>query len=162
MLPFGTIQKIADEIDALPDGWTSYLNRSTGEVYTLSDDDVFLIEDDLDDDSLPKWQLDELPKIREVLEGDVWVQLPSAFEVHEWSIMNDFSLNIADEGLRDELLHSIHRKGAFRNFKETIGRRGIEERWFQFKSEALERIVTDWLDAHDIPYSQDESASTPE
>ena len=92
MLPFGTIQKIADDIDVLPDGWTSYLNRSTGEVYSLSDDDVFLIEDDLDDDSLPKWQLDELPKIREVLEGDAWVQLPSAFEVHEWSIMNDFSL----------------------------------------------------------------------
>ncbi len=101
MLPFSIIKKIAEELDSFPDEWTGYLNRSTGEVYFLSDEDAALFEEDSDDDSLPQWQRDALPKIREVLEG----------------------------------------------------RRGIEERWFQFKSEAMEQIVVGWLDAQQIPYS---------
>ena len=107
MLPFSTIAKIAEEIDALPDEWTGYLNRSTGEVYSLSDEEAFLLEGDSQDDSLPQWQLEVLPKIREVLECDAWVPLPSKFDVDEWSIMNDFSLSISKEDLRVELLNSI-------------------------------------------------------
>jgi len=162
MLPFSIVKNIAEELDALPDDWTGYVNRNTGEVYSVSNADVSILEEDCDTDLFPQWQRDELPKIREVLEDDAWVTLPSKFDVHEWATMNDFSLSIVEEELRDELLHCIRGKGAFRFFKKTIGRHGIVDQWLHFKKEALKRIVSNWLDAHDIIYSRDENASTPE
>jgi hypothetical protein len=162
MLPSDTVQKIADELDILPDNGTAYLNRKTGEVYSLIDDDVEQFEEISDSDSMPQWQRDELPKIREVLTGDDWLPLPNDFDIHEWSIMKDFSHAIDDEKLRDELLHAIHGNGAFRHFKRIIVEHDIDERWFRFKSEALQQIVADWLDAKGILYARTGSSSAPE
>ena len=162
MLPSDTVQKIAEEIDMLPDTGTAYLNRKTGEVYSLMDDEVEQFEEISDTDSMPQWQRDELPKIQEVLTGDDWLPLPNAFDVHKWSIMKDFSHAIDDPKLRDELLHAIHGKGAFRHFKRIIQEHDVDERWFQFKSEALQQMVASWLDANGIVYARTGSSSAQE
>ena len=153
MLPSDTVEKIAEEIDILPDNGTAYLNRKTGEVYSLMDDEVEQFEEISNTDSMPQWQRDELPKIQEVLTGDDWLPLPNNFDVHEWSIMKDFSHAIDDQKLRDELLQAIHGNGAFRHFKRIIQEHDVDERWFQFKSEALQQIVAGWLDANGIVYA---------
>jgi len=162
MLPSDTVEKIAEEIDILPDNGTAYLNRKTGEVYSLMDDEVEQFEEISNTDSMPQWQRDELPKIQEVLTGDDWLPLPNNFDVHEWSIMKDFSHAIDDQKLRDELLQAIHGNGAFRHFKRIIQEHDVDERWFQFKSEALQQIVAGWLDANGIVYARTGSTSAPE
>ena len=162
MLPSDTVQKIADEIDILPDTGTAYLNRKTGEVYSLMDEEVELIKEISDTDSMPQWQRDELPKFQDVLTGDDWLPLPNKFDVHEWSIMRDFSHAIDDPKLRDELLDAIRVKGAFRHFKRIIQEHDVDERWFRFKSEALQQIVAGWLDANGILYARTGSSSALE
>ena len=57
--------KLRDVIDAmdLPNqDWQSYLNRDTGEIVTVTDEDRALVEDDADLDDLPDWQREALPK----------------------------------------------------------------------------------------------------
>jgi hypothetical protein len=65
--------------------------------------------------------------------------------------MERFSNSQAREHRRDELLGSIHGAGAFRSFRSTIRRHGIEGEWFAFRQSAFEEIAKDWLEAHEIP-----------
>ena len=50
------------------------------------------------------------------------------------------------------LLDALHGRGAFRLFKSTIRRLGVEDDWFRFRASALEEIAMDWLDTHGIAH----------
>jgi hypothetical protein len=45
-----------------------------------------------------------------------------------------------------------HGAGAFRMFRSTTRRLGIEKSWYRFHEEALAEIARDWLEAHELPY----------
>jgi len=146
-----SLKEIVDAMDMLSDGMFAYLNPQTGEIITLSEDDRAMVEDEeFDEDDLPQWQRDALPKIREVLESDEFLELPDKFEIHEWEIMERFALESGNKH-REELLHAIHGEGAFRHFKRAVQRLGIEQKWFRFRESALEEIARDWLKEHGIP-----------
>jgi hypothetical protein len=74
------------------------------------------------------------------------------FRIHEWSIMNEFAEAQHSKQVRQELLEAIHGAGAFRMFRSTIRRLGIEKSWYRFHEEALAEIARDWLEAHELPY----------
>jgi hypothetical protein len=146
------LRNVVDAIDLPNEEWQSYVNPDTGEVITVTDEDVRLVErgDDLND--LPDWQREALPKIREVLESDRYLMLPDSFDVHEWSIMERFAQARPNSRQRDELLDSLHGLGAFRMFKAALRRLRIEDEWHQFRGEALEELAKDWLEEQNIPY----------
>lgn len=154
-----SLRRVVDELDALMDECTAYLNRQTGELYALQDEEAGAIEDDADPEDLPEWLCDEVPKIREVLESGDWLPLPTKFDIHEWAIMDAFARSIDDSELQDELLGAIRGRGAFRYFKDTVHRHGIQDDWYGFRTAALERIAADWLDGHGISYTRDEDAT---
>jgi hypothetical protein len=72
------LHKVVDEMEVLSDEITAYLNRRTGEVRSVQDDEAMLAEDDADLEDLPEWQRDDIPLIREVLESEDWIPLPSS------------------------------------------------------------------------------------
>jgi hypothetical protein len=152
-----SLRKVVDEIDVLMEGCTAYLNKQTGEHYTLQYDDAELVEDDADLEDLPEWQRDEIPVIREILESEDWLALPTKFDIHEWAIMDEFSRSVDDAELRDELRNAIRGPGAFRNFKNTIYRHELQDSWYRYRTAALDRIAIDWLDEHEITHTRDES-----
>ena len=67
-----------------------------------------------------------------------------------WAIMEEFSLEVKSDGIREDLLRAIHGAGAFRMFKDTSRRHRIEAAWFAFRAEALRQIALDWCEEHDI------------
>jgi len=154
--PMAVVVSLKDVVDAMDlpnDEWTSYLNLKTGEIVTVTDEDRHLNEDvDLDEDDLPEWQRESLPKVREALESGDFLALPGKFEIHEWAMMERFSSSETRAARRDELLDAIHGAGAFRSFRSAIIRLGIEDQWFRFRQSAFEEIATDWLKAHDISF----------
>ena len=154
-----SLREFIQELEALMEGWTAYVHRSTGELYSVSDEDAALVDQELDEADLPKWRQEMLPKIRDVLESGNWLELPTKFDIHEWEIMESFSRSIENPAVREQLLNAIHGPGAFRNFRDTLDRCGVRERWFEFKTQAIERIAADWLDAEGIPYRRDGPAS---
>jgi uncharacterized protein UPF0158 len=149
-----SLRKLADELNDLMEGSTAYLNRQTGEIFTVSDEEVELADEE-DDDLLPDWQRELMQKGREVVESEDWLALPTKFDIHEWAIMEEFSRSVEDRQLQDELLSAIQGRGAFRHFRETVSQYGIENLWYAYKAGALEQIATDWLDEHGIAYRRE-------
>ena len=141
-----------EALDLPGEGWTAYLNPDTGEIVAISQEERRLVEEDIDPDELPDWQQELLSKVREVLASDCFLRLPDRCEIHEWSIMERFAESRSIERHRDELLDAIHGTGAFRMFRASIRRLGIEDQWYRFRESVLEQIAEDWLDAHDVDY----------
>ena len=107
--------KLSDVVEAmdLPNqDWGSYLNPDSGEIVTVTDEERRLVEDGEHLDDVPDWQRETLPKAREALESDRFLALPGSFEIHEWSIMQQFAQSQSGHRQADELLHSLHGRGA--------------------------------------------------
>lgn len=150
-----SLQEVVSGMDLQSDVSHAFLNQVTGEVIIINDEEIDMAEGSALVDDAPEWQQDVLRKTIEVLNSDDYIRLPSQFEIHEYHIMEDFCYSIQDTHLQDELLQAIRGSGAFRRFKNTIQRRGIEDRWYAFRQQAFEEIAIDWLDVHGIAYTRD-------
>lgn len=154
-----SLQAVVDEMDVFGDEMTAYINKKTGELFTVGDEEAGYIEDgDEDDDFIPEWQKEILPKVREVLESDDFVPLPDKFEIHEYSIMERFCLSMEDDDLQDDLLNAIRGRGAFHRFKDIIHRKEIQDDWYSYRNDALKRIAVDFLEAEEITFVDDGTA----
>jgi hypothetical protein len=146
------LKDIVEALDAAGDEVSSYVNRATGEVRTVTDEELRYAEDDEDASGLPEWQRESVAQARDVLDSDDWLPLPSKFDIDEWEIMDDFARSLPDGAHSAEVIDAIHGSGAFRRFKAAIRRLGIEESWFAHRAQALERIACSWLRAHGLEY----------
>ena len=131
--------RLSDIVDALEmqfDEFSSFLDRDTGKVETVSHDLLREAEESGVDEEpdLPEWQKQEWEIAKRIVSTDRFQRLPTKFEVHEWAIMQDFSRSLESDGIREDLLHAIHGAGAFRNFKDALRRHGIEPAWFAFRA----------------------------
>jgi hypothetical protein len=147
-----SLKAVVDEMDVLSDDLFAYLNPQTGELVTLSAEEIGIVEADEPLDVYPEWQQELIAKARMVLNSEQYLRLPTRYDIHDYAIMEGFCEAIEEPELRERLLGQIRGAGAFRRFKETIRRASIEEEWYRFRTAALETIAIDWLEAHDIPY----------
>jgi len=129
----------------------SYLDLDAGEVVTVSEDLLRKAEEQGGEEpDLPDWQRVDWEIAKRIVSTDRFRSLPTKFDVHEWGIMQDFSFSVGSDGMRDDLLRAIHGAGAFRNFKDTVRRLGIESAWFEFRADALRQIAIDWCEENQI------------
>ena len=146
-----------DVIDALEmqlDEAPSYLDIDAGRVVTVPEDLLRDAEEHGGDEEpdLPDWQKDEWEIAKRIVSTDLFKPLPTKFDVHEWGIMQDFSRSVESDDIRDDLSRAIHGAGAFRNFKDTVRRLGIESAWFAFRAKALRQIALDWCEENQISW----------
>jgi hypothetical protein len=148
------IVRLSDIIDVLEmqfDESSSFLDRDTGQVETVSDVLLQWAEaGDEEEPDLPTWQKQEWEIAKQIVSTNRFQELPTNFDVHEWAIMQDFSSSIESGRIRQDLLRAVHGAGAFRNFKDTVRQHRIESAWFAFRAEALRQIAINWCDEHQI------------
>lgn len=138
------------------DEMSSYLNQETGEVSTVMEQEFRYVEED-DDSLISMYGLVEegIEKARDILmddEGNKYIALPSKFEIHEWEIMKKFCLSIDDKDVSESLMNAIHGKGAFRYFKDSIRRYGIDDQWYTFRDDAIKKIAIEWCEMNNVEY----------
>ena len=146
-----SLSKVIDAIESATDEADSYLDPDSGEIVYVTDEMRDLAEEG-EDEHTPEWMREELPKVREALESGRFLSLPTKFDVHEWAIMEDFSEEQENDRVRGALLDAIHGSGAFRMFKSTIRRLGVEKDWYKFRDEAIKQIAVEWLEEHHLQY----------
>lgn len=163
-----SLRDLVDELQILPNEGVAYLNKVTGKIITVTDDDVAMIEMDSEMEEEMEDGNDEnggdvmdleteyYQEVKRILAFDTdYLKLPSKFEIHEYEIMERFSLSYPDGKVSDILLRKIRGSGAFRRFKETIYQYGIEDDWFKYRDEAYKEIAIAWLESHDLVYADD-------
>jgi hypothetical protein len=150
-----SLREIVDHLSFTTDEAITYLNKETGEVVTVSKEDLAQAEEGDDTENYPDWQREAVRAAGAILDSDAYVALPSQFDIHEYAIIQDFCYSIADEELQSILLDEIHGAGAFRRFKNAIHQYGIAEDWYAFRDRALKEIAVDWLGDNNIAYTDD-------
>jgi hypothetical protein len=150
-----SIKDVVNEMDGLSDEHSAFLNRYTGELVTLSMDELSIAGENDNIDGYPEWQQDMIIKAKEVISSDDYLPLPSKFDIHEYNIMEVFCCSVEDDKIRGILLDKIRGIGAFSRFKDAIRMNGIEDEWYLFRQEALEKIAINWLEENKISYMKD-------
>jgi hypothetical protein len=145
------LRDIVDAIESQSNEGEAYLNPDTGEIILVTEDERALVEQGGSDDDLTEWERELIPKVRQALESDSFLALPDRFEVHEWAIMERFSLE-QNEPARKVLLGAIHGSGAFRHFRTAVERLGLLDAWYRYREEAIQQIARDWLENHKLAY----------
>jgi hypothetical protein len=171
---------VAQEIDALNSDIRGYLNRRTGELFTVPaewfDDAEFDVWDDLDEqsedggeladeadaepqgkhesgDHQPDWERDLAAKIREIENSEDWIDLPVRESYENYKVMERFCTECCEGDVQVELLRAISGRGAFRRFKDLIDRYGIAQQWYDLKYRELEAYTARWLEAEGISFT---------
>jgi len=150
------LSEVIDGLEMADDNFKSYINRNTGEVASVSDEEAGWVEEEEEPgEDWPDWQVQALADARRILDSDEFIRLPTKFDIHEWSIMERFARSLDNKDDSDHLLDAIHGRGAFRMFKSIIARMGLREAWFKFRYDALAEIAIEFLEEHGIPYTRD-------
>jgi uncharacterized protein UPF0158 len=148
------LNDIVEALEMPLDEYYCGFDLDAGEVVAVSESLLSAAEEpDAEEPDLPDWQKEEWEITKRLVASeDRFVPLPSKFDVHEWGIMEEFSRSVESDSIRADLSRAIHGGGAFRHFKETVRRLGIEEAWFAFREEALREIARDWCEEHQIAW----------
>lgn len=160
------LSDLLDGMECQSDERSSYLEVRTGKVVSVSAEEFRAAEEeDVDDGSeedraaFPRadWEDEEIELARRILQDDqqLFLALPTQFDVNEYQIMEAFCLSLDDEEMSDRLQRAIREKGAFRRFKDLIHRVDLTDRWFRYRDEARKEIVVRWCEDHGIAYVDD-------
>ncbi len=138
-----SLRALADQYDGIPNEMTVYVNRATGEILWLADDDS-------------GYACDEDEEDRARVEGsDDFVAMPDKFELHEYRIMQSFAEDHATEAVSRALCKAIEGNGAFRRFTDRAQQLGVIEEWYRYKARIVANFVAEFLTEHKIPFTDD-------
>ena len=156
MLNKVTLNQLIEQFEMISNDFSTYFQKSTQEFFVIPYDNFSIIEnmdhiDDLSD--YPSWQVESLIQTYNIVfnnQGD-YIQLPDSYDLHEHQIMEDFSQTLSPP-FKDQILEIIHKKGAYRNFKNYINYHTLDDYWYQFKRNALIELIKAWCKQNEVDY----------
>lgn len=156
------LQDVVDGLEMQADEMSAYLNKRTGELIPVTDEELEEAEDEeldegeeIDLADYPEWQRESILKAKEIIGSEDWIELPSKFDIHEYGIMEEFCRSIADPEVSDGLLSAIRGSGAFGRFRGALEALDLRQEWYDFRATELERIAVEWLDDNQIEYTRE-------
>ncbi len=149
-----SVADIVSEMVETSDDQITLLNRRTGELFTVTEEQRSAV-----DNEHPVGDLTEFERqLREAdRNGDI-VELPTKFEHHEYSVVERFCYSVQDRDHRDKLLKAIQGNRAFRDFHQAIQMLGRKDQWCSFRDRVFEAIAIGWLEKHQIPHDRKSAA----
>jgi len=137
------------------DGWKVYYNKKTGEITEVQVECLAIVEDSDEEDDFSEysgWEREAINEAIDILNNwDDYIELPDRYEIHEYSIMEEFCNSIEDARLSNKLCNAISGRGAFRRFKDLIIRHDLEDSWYAYKHQSIVQIAREWCEDNKIP-----------
>lgn len=116
---------VIDAIDTVSEDETYF--------YSIQDEEIVYALDDGEDD-------------------EFFIPLPTKEEVNDYQNMVNFTETIEDDKKRDWFENAIHGKGAFRRFRATLERFGMETEWYDYLEASHRELAINWCEQHGIVY----------
>jgi hypothetical protein len=105
---------IIEALEMADDSISSYLDVETGEVHSITEEEFDLAEDPQTAiEDLPNWQREAVTLARRIQkqEDKRYMALPDKFDVHEWAMMDRFSMTLRDAQMRNDFHDGIRGAG---------------------------------------------------
>ena len=148
---------IIEAVEMADDSIWSYLDVDTGEVHSITGEEFDLAEDPQTAiEDLPNWQREAVTLARSIQkqEGKRYMALPDKFDVHEWAMMDRFSMTLRDAQMRNDFHGGIRGAGAFRLFKHLLTEYDLWDGWNRFKQVELRQMAIEWCKENGLTYRQ--------
>lgn len=130
-----------------------YFCTETGEVIMITLEQMNIAERGDSLERYPEWLQEQVQLAEKVLENeDLFIPLPSRYEVNEYEIMESFALSIESQRVSDIIYDALRGKGAFRRFKDLVERHNLIDQWYQYRDNAYGKIAIDWCQSHGLDY----------
>ena len=90
--------------------------------------------------------------IEEIEDGWIedYIPLPDQYQIHEYSMMEDFVYEHTTGIAQEQLEHAMQGRGAFRRFKDKLYDLDLERKWYKFRDKAYEKVAREWCEKHKI------------
>src|SRR5258707_5437457 len=135
------LDDVIDALDTAGEDHSHYLDKRTGEIVLITNEEMDAAEEDELISEYPEWQRESILKAREILKSEDFVALPDQFDIHEYKIMEGFCLEYQDRNVGETLLRLIKGSDAFKRFKNAIPSMGMEKNWYQFPRTEIESLA---------------------
>lgn len=147
------LEAVLEALELQSDAIKYFLDRRTGIVTTVLSEYLWPIERGEEFPNLNEWQRKELELAMDIEENfHHYATLPEEFEINDYQIMEDFCFCTKNRENREKLLDAIAGKGAFRRFRTAISSLGMEDEWYQFRTERYRQIAIEWCESNNIEY----------
>jgi hypothetical protein len=137
----------------------AYFDRKTNALVFVEETMLSSLEDGEEEglDDLADWQVKEHEIAKEIVsdDGSRFIPPPDKFEFHEYHVMEEFIHYIDDDEAADQLWRAIKGRGAFRMFKDTLHRLGMQQSWYDYLEEAQREFVIEWAEENNVPFEDD-------
>lgn len=146
------LEDLVSEIELQINDTFTFISTKTGEVITLTREEIGAAEDDKPLEYFPEWQRENIEKAISIIEDEdgVYVDFTLRNDYNEYEIMQDFIRTLEDEDIREEMYEVIQGRGAFRRFKDGIMEHGVDKHWYRYKESKIKELVIEWCKEHDI------------
>jgi hypothetical protein len=154
--------KISDLILALDmpsEEFRTYFDLKRGACVSIEESMLSCLEEgeEEDPDDLSEWRKEEYEIAKEIVadDGSRFIPLPDKYEFHEYRVMEEFIRSIDDDEAANQLWRAIDGRGAFRYFKDTLHRLGIQQSWYDYLEEAQRMFVMEWAKENGVVVEDD-------
>lgn len=138
--------KLDDVIEAMESA-----NEEACYFYSVKDEKIILLFECMVEDEKNQ----ELYEYIKEFGDDNYISLPDQYDIHEYSIMEDFIETVASQRKQNYLYNAIRGKKAFRRFKDAIYELGIENQWYKYRDKQYEKIAREWCEKYNIEIVED-------
>jgi len=147
------LDDIVDGLESQSDESSSFLNKKTGEVVLITDEELNAAEDNEPIEDFPDWQQGQVRIAKEIIaETGDYISLPTKFDINEYRVMERFCLSLDDPEMSDLFYGLIKGGGAFRRFKNAIHKYEIADEWYSYRDNALKEIAIEWCRENNIEF----------
>ncbi|KRE21100.1 UPF0158 family protein [Paenibacillus sp. Soil522] len=146
------LDDLITEIEIQMDETLTYINTQTGEVITLSREEMTAAEDEDLLENYPDWQRENIEQAIKIIEDEdeVYLDFTLRNEYHEYETVEEFIETLNKSEVREELFGAIQGRGAFRRFKDGIIEHDVEKQWYEFKEKKVKDLVIEWCKEKDF------------
>lgn len=136
------LKQVIEAIESADDAFSALYDTQTGETVYLPDEIMFGEQDEA------------LEELIESAPLGRFLHFPTKYDIHEYSIMEDFVYSLPAGAARQELTNAICGKGAFRRFKNGIRYHRLEQQWYDYQDLAYRAIAIRWCEDEGIEYTE--------
>ncbi|MBN2592232.1 MAG: hypothetical protein JXA81_01905 [Sedimentisphaerales bacterium] len=145
------LDDIIEGLESQSDESFSFLDKKTGEVILMTDYAMRAAEENEPLEDVPDWEREMVLIAREILaETGQYLQLPTQYDIDEYSIMESFCTSLDRREIGDILYDLISGSGAFRRFKDAVYKYRVEDEWNIYRENAIKEIAIEWCRQNDI------------